>query len=272
MMNCLTSSLRLFGLMAALLAMTSAKLSAQAFVGSDNFDSGSNAAWGFSYRLSGTNGTLNFTNQRLEFTSATNGTGNYFLGWDGDTTTPGASPFRTSASYTSSWVANITVADTFVTGASEFASIGLQVRDGGSNYSALMLQNVAGSYLVRAEGTGATFANTSATGSNTNVSLRLAWDAGTHVLSSYYSFDSGASYSLLKTFTPDSQWSAAPSGGFNFELFGNASGATAISAGSMYADNFSVSAVPEPSTYAAIAGASMLGIAIWKRRRRSSVG
>ena len=34
-------------------------------------------------------------------------------------------------------------------------------------------------------------------------------------------------------------------------------------------DNFSVSvsAIPEPSTYAAIAGAAMLGLAVWKRRR-----
>ena len=35
-------------------------------------------------------------------------------------------------------------------------------------------------------------------------------------------------------------------------------------------DNFSitaVSAIPEPSTYAAIAGASMLGLAMWRRRR-----
>ncbi len=32
-------------------------------------------------------------------------------------------------------------------------------------------------------------------------------------------------------------------------------------------DNFAVSAIPEPSTYAAIAGAAMLGLAVWKRRR-----
>lgn len=32
-------------------------------------------------------------------------------------------------------------------------------------------------------------------------------------------------------------------------------------------DNFSVSAIPEPSTYAVIAGAAMLGLAVWRRRR-----
>ena len=35
----------------------------------------------------------------------------------------------------------------------------------------------------------------------------------------------------------------------------------------MYADNFSVSAIPEPSTYAAIAGAGVLGLALWRRRQ-----
>ena len=32
-------------------------------------------------------------------------------------------------------------------------------------------------------------------------------------------------------------------------------------------DNVSVSAIPEPSTYAAIAGAAMLGLAVWQRRK-----
>jgi hypothetical protein len=30
------------------------------------------------------------------------------------------------------------------------------------------------------------------------------------------------------------------------------------------------SAIPEPSTYAAIAGAAMLGLAVWQRRRRAN--
>lgn len=37
-------------------------------------------------------------------------------------------------------------------------------------------------------------------------------------------------------------------------------------------DNFSVSAIPEPSTYAAIAGVMMLGVAAWRRRRVSVRG
>ncbi len=268
MITRLIPSIRGLGLVAALAAAATTKLSAQTFVGSDNFNSGSAAGWPYSFRLSGTNGTLNFTNSQLQFTTsgtgAGSGSGNYFLIWGGDLTT-GA--YQTPASYTTSWVANVTVANTFATGTSEFASIGLELGNG-TNYSAVMLQNVAGVYLVRAEGTGTTFASTSATNFNTNVGLRLAWDAGTHVLNSYYSFDSGATYTLLKSFTPDS-WSPVPSTGFEFEIFGNSSGANAITAGSMYADNFSVSAIPEPSTYAALAGACALGLAIWKRKSKA---
>jgi len=32
----------------------------------------------------------------------------------------------------------------------------------------------------------------------------------------------------------------------------------------------SMSAIPEPSTYAAIAGGAMLGLAVWQRRRKQS--
>jgi hypothetical protein len=252
-------------LVAALSAAAMTNLSAQVFVGSDNFDSGSATNWNFFYRLSGSNGVLNFTNQRLDFTTAA-GTGSYFMYWRGNGSVGAA---QTSTSYTNSWVADLTVADTFVPAGSGFASIGLQVEGAGTGYAAVMLQNVAGAYLVRAEGTAPfTFASNSATGFNTNVGLRLAWDAGSHVLSSYYSFDSGATYSPLQSFTPDTQWSVIPTAGFVFEIFGNTNSTTAITTG-MYADNFSVSAVPEPSTYAALAGACALGLAIWKRKRKA---
>jgi hypothetical protein len=60
---------------------------------------------------------------------------------------------------------------------------------------------------------------------------------------------------------------AAATNGFFFEVFGSSNAAAAITSGSMFADNFSVSAIPEPSTYAAMAGAAALGLAFWRRRK-----
>ena len=36
------------------------------------------------------------------------------------------------------------------------------------------------------------------------------------------------------------------------------------------ATSLTISAIPEPSTYAAVAGAMMLGVALWRRRERIS--
>ena len=41
--------------------------------------------------------------------------------------------------------------------------------------------------------------------------------------------------------------------------------------GSSFAiDNVTITAVPEPSTYAACAGAAVLGLAFWRRRRAAA--
>jgi len=250
----------------ALAGLLASSASAQLFVGSDNFDSGSDAKWGYFMRLPGAagNGEMTFTNQRLDFTKGA-GTGSYVLGWDGDPTNP--SDERTTASFTTSWVADLTVTNTLggVTGG-EYATVGFEIGSAGQ-YSAIMIAAVSGgTYHVQAEGSGfSTF--TTATGDTTDVRLRLAWDAGTQALSSFYSFD-GSSYTSLATFQPVTEWTAgAAANGFYFEVFGNSNVAGAISAGSMYADNFAVSAIPEPSTYAAFAGLGALGLALWRRRQ-----
>jgi hypothetical protein len=70
-------------------------------------------------------------------------------------------------------------------------------------------------------------------------------------------------------------WYAAPTNGYSFRILGLNTVDT-IPAATMYADNFSVTsgatamvAVPEPSTYAACAGAAALGLAFWHRRRQA---
>jgi hypothetical protein len=127
----------------------------------------------------------------------------------------------------------------------------------------------AGGWSVTNEYTGgyATQVST-ATADNTDVILRISWDASSHLLSSSYSFDNGATFDLLRGSYSVSGWTAdAPTSGFNFEIFMNSNLGSELTAGSAYLDNFSVSAVPEPSTYAAIAGGLMLGFAVWRRRK-----
>jgi hypothetical protein len=51
-----------------------------------------------------------------------------------------------------------------------------------------------------------------------------------------------------------------------FAMFG-----TSLSSGFVAMDNFTVSAIPEPSTYAAMAGAvALVGATVWRRRQRTA--
>jgi len=240
-------------------------LSAQVFVGSDDFNSGETAKWDYAYReSSATQGDLSFTNNRLDFSKGT-GTGNQFRLWNSDGT---ANPNVTSVSYTTSWVMSLTVTNTMSgLGSGEFASIGLNLFNDDNEYMAVMLNVYESSLFFRTEGTNITELNTSI-GDNTDVILRVSWDATAHTLNTAYSLD-GSTFNAGTTFDPVTGWSNTTnpvSNGFNFGVFGNSNSAGTISVGSMHADNFSVSAVPEPSTYAVILGLVMLGFTACRRR------
>lgn len=243
--------------------------SAQVFVGSDNFDSGFSATkWDAVYRLnSATQGNLDFTNSRLDFSKAATGAGNQHRLWNSDGNS--ASSLVTATSFTNSWVMNITATNTLTVSGSDFATIGIQVFNDNNSYSALMLSSTNTGNYVRAEGIGFTAVN-SLVVDNTDVTLRLSWDATAQTLAAAYSLD-GSSFTSVATFLPTSQWNnTSPYGadaGFNFGVFGNSNTTAAISVGNVYADNFAVSAIPEPSTYAAFAGLGALGLAFWRRRQ-----
>ena len=76
-------------------------------------------------------------------------------------------------------------------------------------------------------------------------------------------------------------WSMTSGGTFSIYLMGGSGydGATTglgptVTAGEATLDNLygsGLTAVPEPSTYAAIAGALALGAAVWRRRQHSAV-
>jgi hypothetical protein len=249
----------------ALAGLLASSASAQVFVGSDDFSSGS-AQWSYNFRIAGSgtsNGDLTFSGTQLDFSKGA-GAGSQYRGWDGD---GAGSASRTSDSLTTSWIADLTVTNTTAgLAGGEYMSLGFEVAGSGGQYSAIMLSATSVGSFLRAEGIGFSAVEV-ATGDTTAVNLRLAWDAGTQILNSYYSFD-GTNYNSLAAFTPVTQWTGgSAAGGFFFEVFGNSNAAGAISAGSAFADNFAVSAIPEPSTYAAFAGLGALGLAFWRRRQ-----
>lgn len=251
---------------ALLLLALPAAASAQVFAGSDDFNSGETSKWDYSFHLSGTaNATLSFTNNRLDF-SSTGGAQSLERLWNSDGT---GSAAVTPLSYTTSWVTTITATNT-VSGLSggDFVTTGLSFFNDDNEYFALMLSSTSSGFFAYAEQQTQSVANI-ALSDNTDVTLRVAWDAGTHLLSASYSTD-GSTFTDVTSFNPVTGWNNTTypvSNGFNFAVFGNTNVSGGVSAGQVYLDNYSVSAVPEPSTYAAIAGALMLGFAAWRRRR-----
>lgn len=275
------SKLKTSSSLAALLIALVTPAVAQVFVGSDNFDSGASSNWDYVYRLNGaTDGSLAFANNRLDYTTSVNGAGtpthaNQFRLWNSDGT---VDPLVTSTSFTTSWVMQITATNLLSSGAlssGNFANIGLQVFNDANEYHALMLGSTEGGFNIRAEGNGMAAINTSIVDSS-DVVLRLSWDAGSHILAASYSLD-GSSFNSVSSFNPVTGWSnTSPASdvtnGFNFGVFGTSTLTTGtIASGIVYADNFSVSAVPEPSTYAALAGLGALGLALWRKRRKTAV-
>lgn len=246
-------------------------LSAQTFVGSDDFDAGQTAKWDYAYRLNGaTQGTFAFTNNRLDFSKPAAGAGNLFRLWDSDGT---ASPAVTASSFSTSWTMTMSVTNTLAgLAGGDFATVGIQVFNDNNSYSSVMLAAVSGGYHIQAEGSGFSTVNIG-TADNTDVLLRLSWDASTQALAASYSLD-GSAYTAAATFLPNAQWEntgiGGVSSGFNFGVFTNSNTSGSIDFGSVYADNFSVSAVPEPSTYAALAGLGALGLVWWRRRQQAA--
>ncbi len=226
------------------------------FAGSDNFGSGNLDKWGIFFRFSGTNGelALDNTNGRLQFTKAA-GAGSGVRGWDGD---PSSAGNRTTASFATSWVADVTVTNTATAGTGEFVTAGIEIASGSaSGYSAIMLGN--GGY-IRAEGAGTAAASITSV-PTTGVRLRLAWNATTQILTASFSTDNGATYTTAKTFSPVAEWaSGLASSGFFIDLFGNSNAAASIGAGAVHFDNFSVAATSPTTTIYTVAATSAAGL------------
>lgn len=94
--------------------------------------------------------------------------------------------------------------------------------------------------------------------------LAMLWFPGLN--SSAFSILSGASYGLFTTTTPASgpAWVIPIDGTVNIQAMNLVNDTGAMSGRAL------LTAIPEPSTYAAILGACALGLAGWRRRRVSS--
>lgn len=285
-------------LTAGLLALAfTAGARAQAFYGSDNFDDNTFASgrWGaFGTNGGGLwseqNGRMEFTGDASSTTYTTSNRVSQFRLWSNNTP---------NTSYSDDWTATAS----FTIDNSAVASNGV-VLMGLETFATATDAGYYGIYLTSAtsgariftergiwNGTGYDRTFIGSTGNLdvsfdvTDVLLRISYDAGTQTLTSSFSFDSGASYidyasggtghyGASAAFGIDG-WSDTVVDGFGMDIYGalygngTDTGPTLLS-GQAYMDNLSVSAVPEPSTYAAIAGALMLGFAAWRRRAKAA--
>lgn len=119
-----------------------------------------------------------------------------------------------------------------------------------------------------------------AVNSTTDAALRLTFNSTTKVLTAYYDADGAASGytwvpiasididSDMNTVTAGTQnWGMTNSDAFTLALEAT-SGNNVYVNGDVWFDNFSVTVIPEPSTYAALSGLVALGLAAHRKRGR----
>ncbi len=260
-------------------------------------------------QTSQTGGAWNETNGRLEYAltadTTTTGMNRGQLVWvtpSGSVTSGGAAGLNAGTPYASTWTANIDVTNLTSRSGSNYALAGFEIYTTGvvtnpnTSYSAT---TITGFYSVMFENFGSvglrertqwgvldptTFSASTGTFSNNNLStgalgvttlgLQLSYNGNTHLLTTAFttnggsSFTTGASLDLAGAQAP----AVAPlNGGLGLRLFAASDNNNLIGAGTLYYDNLSVSAIPEPSTYAAWAGVGALGLAVWRKKRKAAV-
>lgn len=259
-------------------------LPAQTFYGADNFDDNSlGAEWSDgTYALSGNAGTWTKTNGRLEYTGSGTDSSSVLV-WSN----------YANPSFNENWTASLSVAS-LATVSAGYSVAGIQVFSANADYgfvsllaynSAVNGRNVLFEKGHSTDGTGATYTwidyipDTPVTDLS-NLLLSISFDASTKNLTLQASADGGVTPGERVIFNPltgvssswadevtAGDWYGVPSDGFSVRIIARST-VESISAGQIYVDNFSVSAVPEPASWAAIAGLAFLGLATTRRRPR----
>ena len=242
-------------------------------------------------------GTWTEPNQGMEYTTpVTSGFDRSFLYWvsgatsynrpaSGNNLGIGGTGLPTGNPYTSSWVAQVEVTNNLTSLSTGWSNTGLQLFSSGSNgfnaYYTISVNTAPGAIWIVPEwgvynvGTDdfTTHINYIATNDSTNVLLQMSFNADTKVLVASYSNDGGSTFLTGATYDLDGAeagYEPPLNGGFALELLTSVNNiGSAVTSGQMSFDNLSVSAVPEPSTYAALAGLGALGFAVWRRRRKA---
>jgi len=249
------------------------------YLGSNDFSSGTGG--GGQYSLTANIGTFTVEQSRLEYSAGLV-----------DSSRVLTMNSTANTAYTEDWTASLTLTNLAVP-ASGYNLISMQVFSAAADYGFFnigLYRTATGTSGVLFEkgkttdGTSNTYTFTSyisAESDFTDVLVRMSHNAATKDITLGYSLDGGATYQDSMVFNPNTtgagvsagNWYAAPTDGYSFRILGRNSTNT-VAGDLMFADSFSVaagataiSAVPEPSTYAALAGLGALGFACWRRRQ-----
>lgn len=257
------------------------------YLGSNDFSADNIGGLG-QYSFTTNPGTLTVANGRLEYSASL-----------ADTTRALVMNASTNSAYTENWTASLTV-NSLAVPTNGYTWIGLQVYAANADYGFFGIgayRSSSGQQGILFEkayyDTGIpdyTFVSYIAPETDfSNVLLRMSNDATTKDVTLGYSLDGGTTYQDATFFNPNQTyssgtyasnmsagaWTGEPTNGYSFRILGRYSGTDVLDGTTLFADDFSVvsgstaiSAVPEPSTYAAFAGLGALGLAVWRRRTR----